>query len=136
MASLKDIVFDSDHPASTARFWARALDDYEIAPYDEAELARLRTMGIYDREDDPMVLLVRRDGGLPRMLFQLVPEGKQVKNRVHLDLSVADVAVEVQRLCAWGATVMADHGDWTTMQDPEGNEFDVTVISPATRAQD
>ena len=66
MASIKDIVFDSSHPASTARFWAQALDDYEIAPYDEEELARLRSMGVNDPEDDPSVLLVGRDGGLHR----------------------------------------------------------------------
>ena len=123
MASIKDIVFDSPHPASTARFWAQALDDYEIAPYDEEELARLRSMGINDPEDDPNVLLVGRDGGLPRIFFQLVPEAKRVKNRAHLDLSTADAAAEVKRLCALGATVQAEHKDWITMQDPNGNEF-------------
>jgi len=57
MARLHDVVFDSRHPASAARFWAAALDDYEVAPYDEAELERLRTMGIFDPEDDPSVLV-------------------------------------------------------------------------------
>jgi hypothetical protein len=37
VASIKDIVFDSPHPASAARFWAQAPHDYEIAPYDEEE---------------------------------------------------------------------------------------------------
>lgn len=123
MASIKDIVFDSPHPASAARFWAQTLHDYEIAPYDEVELARLRSMGINDPEDDPTVLLVATDGGSPRIFFQLVPEGKQVKNRVHLDLSATDAAAEVKRLCALGATVQAEHDGWTTMQDPDGNEF-------------
>jgi hypothetical protein len=123
VASIKDIVFDSPHPASTARFWAQALDDYEIAPYDEEELARLRSMGINDPEHDPNVLLVGGDGRLPRIFFQLVPEGKRVKNRVHLDLSAAVAAPEVKRLCALGATVQAEHKDWITMQDPDGNEF-------------
>lgn len=123
MASIKDIVFDSSHPASTARFWAQALDDFEIAPYDEEELARLRSIGINDPEDDPNVLLVGRDGRLPRIFFQLVPEGKRVKNRVHLDLSTADAAAEVKRLCALGATVQAEHKDWVTLHDPDGNEF-------------
>ena len=57
MARLHDVVFDSRHPASAARFWAAALDDYGVAPYDEAELERLRTMGIFDPEDDPSVLV-------------------------------------------------------------------------------
>ena len=123
VASIKDIVFDSPHPASAARFWAQVLHDYEIAPYDEEELARLRSIGINDPEDDPSVLLVATDGRLPRIFFQLVPEGKQVKNRVHLDLSATDAVAEVKRLCALGATVQAEREDWITMQDPDGNEF-------------
>ena len=57
MARLHDVVFDSRHPASIARFWAAALDGYAVAPYDEAELARLRENGILDPEDDPSVLV-------------------------------------------------------------------------------
>ena len=129
MASIKDIVFDSPHPASAARFWSQALDDYEIAPYDEEELARLRSAGINDPEDDPTVLLVATDSRLPRIFFQRVPEGKRVKNRVHLDLSTADAVAEVKRLCALGATVQAEHESWVTMQDPDGNEFCVTGFS-------
>jgi len=41
------VVFDSYHPASIARFWAAALDGYEVAPYDEAELERLRANGVF-----------------------------------------------------------------------------------------
>ncbi|MFG2132228.1 VOC family protein [Streptomyces sp. NPDC048751] len=123
MASIKDIVFDSPHPASAARFWAQALDDYEIAPYDDEELTRLRSLGIDDPEDDPTVLLVGTDSRLPRIFFQRVPEDKRAKNRVHLDLSTTDTAEEVKRLCALGATVQAVHEDWITMQDPHGNEF-------------
>ena len=123
MASIKDIVFDSPHPASSARFWAQALDDYEVAPYDEEELTRLRSLGIDDPEDDPTVLLVGTDGNQPRIFFQLVPEEKQVKNRVHLDLSTSDAAAEVERLCALGATVQAEREAWITMHDPGGNEF-------------
>jgi hypothetical protein len=42
MASLADIVIDSAHPASLARFWAAVLNDYVIAPYDEAETCLVR----------------------------------------------------------------------------------------------
>jgi len=48
MAQIQDIVFDCTHPASLARFWATVLDDYAVAPYDEAELTRLRREGILD----------------------------------------------------------------------------------------
>jgi hypothetical protein len=46
MARLKDIVIDADHPAALARFWAAALDGYEIAPYDDEEVARLAGLGL------------------------------------------------------------------------------------------
>jgi hypothetical protein len=122
MARLHDVVFDCRHPASIARFWAAALDGYEVAPYDEAELARLRANGIFDPEDDPTVL-VEAPGTSPRIFFQLVPEGKTVKNRVHLDLKSAAVSDEVARLRELGASLMAEYDDHVVLRDPEGNEF-------------
>lgn len=68
MASLADIVFDCAHPASLARFWAAVLDDYAVAPYDDAELARLASVGVTGIEDDPTVLVEPRSGG-PRLWF-------------------------------------------------------------------
>jgi hypothetical protein len=125
MAWLHDIVFDCRHPASLARFWAAVLDGYEVAPYDEAELERLRGKGILDTEDDPMVLVERPGGPGPRYLFQLVPESKVVKNRVHLDLRADDLAAELRRLVGLGARVLDEQTGWTVLADPEGNEFDV-----------
>jgi hypothetical protein len=122
MARLHDVVFDSRHPASIARFWAAALDGYEVAPYDAAELARLRGQGILDPEDDPNVL-VEAPGGQPRIFFQLVPERKTVKNRVHLDLRCDCVEAELERLKELGASVAAEYGDHLILRDPEGNEF-------------
>jgi predicted enzyme related to lactoylglutathione lyase len=69
------------------------------------------------------VLLERADGGVPRIFFQLVPEGKTVKNRMHMDLSAPDVEAEIVRLVGLGAAVAADHGHLVTMLDPAGNEF-------------
>jgi len=123
VAALRDVVVDCAHPASLARFWAAVLDGYEIAPYTEEELERLRSNGIDDPEDDPTVLLERGDGGVPRIFFQLVPEGKVAKNRMHLDLAADEIDVEVARLVALGAQVAAEHGGLVTMLDPEGNEF-------------
>jgi hypothetical protein len=125
MARIRDVVFDCRHPASLARFWAAALEDYYVAPYDEAELVRLRAAGIDDPEDDPNVLVERVSGAVPRLWFQLVPESKAVKNRVHLDLTCADVHAEVERLTGLGAYMLHEHEGWVTMADPEGNEFDV-----------
>jgi hypothetical protein len=122
MASIHDVVFDCRHPASLARFWAAALDGYEVAPYDEAELARLRGIGVNDPEDDPTVL-VQGPAGRPRLFFQLVPEPRAVKNRVHFDLRCHDVEAELDRLSALGALVLAEYDSHIVLADPEGNEF-------------
>ena len=77
----------------------------------------------------------------PRLRFQKVPEGKVVKNRLHLDLMVGGgrdvpldvrkprVLAEAERLKVAGATKLTvleheglDHFA-VVMQDPEGNEF-------------
>jgi hypothetical protein len=122
MARLHDVVFDCRHPASIARFWAAVLDSYAVAPYDEEELDRLRGMGILDPEDDPNVL-VEAPGVRPRFFFQLVPEPKIVKNRVHLDLACESLVDEFERLRGLGASLVAQYADHLVLHDPEGNEF-------------
>jgi Glyoxalase-like domain len=129
VARIRDLVFDSPRPSSIARFWAAALDGYGVAPYDDAELARLRAQGITDIMDDPSVLVEPSGSAAitsdrrPRLFFQLVPESKVVKNRVHLDLSADDPVAEVARLTELGATVAAEHEHLTVLLDPDGNEF-------------
>jgi Glyoxalase-like domain len=124
MARLLDVVIDCGHPAALARFWAAALDDYNVAPYDADELARLRSLGIDDPEDDPTVL-VEPTGPGPRVWLQAVPESKRAKNRVHLDLRCEDLDREIDRLVALGATVSAivEADRHVVMRDPEDNEF-------------
>jgi hypothetical protein len=80
MAFIHDIVVDCAHPAPLARFWAAVLDGYDVAPYDQAELDRLRANGIDDPEDDPTVL-VEAGPGRPRFFFVLVPDGKRDEPR-------------------------------------------------------
>lgn len=129
MARLRDVVFDCRHPASLARFWAAALDGYDVAPYDDAELERLRATGVDDPEDDPTVL-VEAPGRAPRLWFQRAPEPKRGKNRIHLDLasrSDEHQAALVARLEELGARRI-DIGQpatvsWDVMADPEGNEM-------------
>jgi Glyoxalase-like domain len=63
---------------------------------------------------------------IPGLLFAEVPDIKQVKNRLHLDLRPDDQAAEVARLEGLGASrVDIGQGDqpWVVMSDPEGNEF-------------
>jgi hypothetical protein len=75
----------------------------------------------------------------PRLFFQRVPEGKVVKNRVHLDVRVgtglvgaerlAVLEAECARLVALGAVcdqvLLADgvNESCIAMQDIEGHEF-------------
>ena len=70
---------------------------------------------------------------------ETLPDGKQVKNRVHLDLRPVDRTreEEVGRVLALGATQLADHRrpdgrGWITLADPEGNEFCILSRHPAT----
>jgi hypothetical protein len=125
--SIDSIVFDCSHPASLARFWCEVLPDYEIAPYDEEEIARLKSIGIDDIEDDPGVLIVAKTQG-PRICFQKVPESKTGKSRAHLDVWLRDRA-HFERLVQLGATVVSEwsghDGYWMT--DPQGNDFCVRL---------
>jgi hypothetical protein len=121
--SIDSITFDASHAATLARFWCEVLPNYEIAPYDDDEIAKLRSMGIDDVEDDPNVLALSRNGG-PRLFFQKVPESKTSKSRVHVDVKLRDRA-HLDRLIELGATIVRewdDHGGyWLT--DPDGNDF-------------
>lgn len=123
MGSVRDIVIDCAKPSAVAQFWAQVLDGYRVAPYDQDELHRLRAMGIMDTVDDPSVLVESVSGDGPRFFFQLVSEGKQVKNRLHLDLVADDVAAEIDRLTTLGARVLAEHAGHVVLADVEDNEF-------------
>ncbi|WP_157930515.1 VOC family protein [Glycomyces xiaoerkulensis] len=79
--------------------------------------------------------------GRPGLLFINVPEGKQVKNRLHLDLEPEGATrdEEVERVLGLGATLVDDHRrpdgrGWAVLADPEGNEFCI-LRSAAERAQ-
>jgi hypothetical protein len=65
-------------------------------------------------------------------MFLAVPEGKQTKNRLLLDLGAAEgssAEAELDRLLALGATRISEHHEhgvrWVCLNDPEGNEFDL-----------
>ncbi|MGW4207953.1 VOC family protein [Lentzea sp. NPDC004789] len=81
-----------------------------------------------DNPGDPECLIQLPSG--IRYLFINVPEGKEIKNRLHVDLQPTDVTrdEEVERLLGIGATIYDDQRrpdgtGWVTMHDPEGNEF-------------
>jgi hypothetical protein len=127
------VVFDCGDAAPLARFWSSALG-WSVAPYDEAELERLASKGVYDPEDDPSVMLEPPAGSdLPALFFTEVPEPKVAKNRLHLDLiATMPLEDEVERLSELGASIRnwaeEDGRMWCVMLDPEGNEF--CVMTP------
>jgi hypothetical protein len=120
MASkLTEVAIDCADPRGLARFWCSVLD-YEVQDEDEGTV----TIG------SPLVPEGRsRVGPVPPTLtFARVPEGKTVKNRLHLDVNPTDreQEAEVRRLLDLGAR-HADVGQgdesWVVLADPEGNEF-------------
>ncbi|QCQ89865.1 VOC family protein [Rhodococcus sp. SGAir0479] len=132
------VTVDSKDPHRQAQWWAQALG-WRVEPSDEEFIRRMVAAG-HAQESDTTVFegtLVWREGAAisdpehpqrPRMLFQRVPEGKSVKNRMHLDIRVGDRREEVaEELVAAGASVLhrgqVGPSVWITMADPEGNEF-------------
>lgn len=133
------ITFDCAEPARVGRFWCEVLGYVEPPPPE----------GVASWEDFDRALPAERQGTAyacqdptgvgPRLYFQRVPEGKVVKNRVHLDVRVGTGLVGAERLAALeaecarllelGATrvrlLEADgfNESCLVMQDVEGNEF-------------
>ena len=122
MGRLAEIVIDADHPAALARFWAGAIDGYQVRPYDEAEIARLAKKGLTP-ETDPFVLL---DGPGPKICCQFRAGPRLERNRIHLDIAAEDRAAEVKRLIGLGAKFWFEEAKFTVLRDPEGNQFCVT----------
>jgi hypothetical protein len=140
------LVIDCADADRLARFWAAALG-YQLEPppagfptWDDY----YRDLGVpeeelgvgEDRISDP-------EGHGPQIWFQVVPEAKAIKNRLHLDIHASGgravpietrrqrVDAEASRLAALGATIVRalyqeglDHYG-VAMKDPEGNEFDI-----------
>jgi hypothetical protein len=138
------VVVDSADPHALADWWAETLD-WVVERSDEAFIRRMIEEG-YATEADTLThrgALVWKEGQAihhpddvepahrRRILFQCVPEGKTVKNRVHLDVRFGgDVPAAVARLTDRGAKLLHEGRQgphtWFTMVDPEGNEFCVT----------
>jgi hypothetical protein len=141
MASIRQVqvTFDCAEPERVARFWCEVLG-YVVPPPPDG----FASWGDYDRTLPP-----ERQGAAfacgdptgvgPRLFFQRVPEGKVVKNRVHLDVRVgtglvgaervAALEAECARLIPLGATRLwlleadDENESCLVMQDVEGNEF-------------
>ena len=108
--------FDCHDAYGLSSFWAKVLG----------------FTGVPDEPDEPgddECMIIDPDGA-QRLLFIEVPEAKQVKNRVHLDLVPTDRTrdEEIDRVLALGASPVDDLREpdgtgWLVLADPEGNEF-------------
>ena len=100
------VVVDCGDVQAQARFWSQVL-----------------AWPVVYQSEDEVVLAADSEPGL---VFVPAPEGKTVKNRLHIDLAPDDQEREVERVLALGAT-RADIGQgeqpWVVLADPEGNEF-------------
>jgi hypothetical protein len=97
---LRGVVFDCRDAFALAHWWAEALG-WTVHPLDDEDLVWLAEHG-FTPETDPAVGVDPPDPSLPMLWFNRVPEAKVVKNRVHLDVNVADAA-GIDRLVALGA---------------------------------
>jgi predicted enzyme related to lactoylglutathione lyase len=105
------IVIDTVDPVRIAPFWCALLGVEERGWFG----------------DD--YLMLTADAGAPPVAFQRVPEAKSVKNRLHVDLEVADLDGAFVKIVALGGSAVSDILEmpggyrWRVMADPEGNEF-------------
>jgi hypothetical protein len=114
-----ELVVDCRDPGRLAAFWCAVLEFQVIDKRpDQVEIASW----------EPTAEQVRQRQMPPSVIFKRVPEGKKIKNRLHLDVSPIDRSQdeEVARLLALGARKL-DIGQgkcsWEVLSDPEGNEF-------------
>ena len=136
MATDFQVTVDCSSPHELADWWAEALG-WTVEPSDEAFIRRMIDAGYATEEETTThrgvlvwktgAAITSPDPGRPRLLFQLVPETKTVKNRLHLDLRPDDQDAEVRRVEGLGARrVSVGQGadvSWVVLADPEGNEF-------------
>ena len=140
------VTFDCADPHRQAAFWAAALDWQvednsnliaglqqagHVGADDVIDVGGVASFKIAASVRDPSDPVDERSGigQGGRLLFQIVPEAKSVKNRVHLDVRVGEAAQagKVDQLTLLGASVIGkgEQGGrgWVVLADPEGNEF-------------
>jgi predicted enzyme related to lactoylglutathione lyase len=125
-ARIAHTTVDARDPHAQSLFWSAVLG-YAEDPDDP-------------NEPDHEECMIASPDGRQRLLFIAVPEGKTVKNRLHLDLEPVEGTrdEELQRLLDLGARAVddlrrPDGTGWVVLADPEGNEFCI-LRSAAERA--
>jgi|SRR6478752_7525723 len=122
------VVVDCRDVTAQARWWAEVLD-WRIAYEADDEMVIVHPSAFDESRD------IALDERVPGLVFVPVPEGKTVKNRLHIDLAPRaddDQAAEVARLEGLGAKQVnvgqGAEASFVVLADPEGNEF--CVLSP------
>lgn len=120
--SLLAVSLDCADAARLAGYWSQVLD----RPVDEGATEEFASIG-----------MTESPGAGPIWMFHAVPEAratKSSKNRVHVDLAAPSREKAVARAVEFGGHRLGDFDEggfqWTTLADPDGNEFDI-VATPA-----
>ena len=117
-STLTEVLVDCIDTERVAAFWCEVLG-WDVLDRDQGDVE------------------IGGPGSDLHIIFEVVPERKTIKNRVHLDVHAndGDQTAEVDRLIGLGATHV-DVGqrdvDWVVLADPEGNEFCVLAGPPPT----
>lgn len=110
--TLETVTIDTADPLPLARWWAE------------------RTGGRIAAENDGWYVVLALPGTSVALAFQQVEDPTPGKNRLHLDLTVADLDAEVAALREAGAQLVAEREvpgfRWVTLADPDGNQFCVS----------
>ena len=108
VGTLYAITIDVNDLETCAKFWSQILG---------ADI-------LYQNEQ---YLRLGQKGERPTLLLQKVPEPREVKNRVHIDLDVANLYAAVSRVQELGGKKLRELNEygikWAVMADPDGNEF-------------
>jgi predicted enzyme related to lactoylglutathione lyase len=115
LGSVDEIVIDCAQPRELAQFWSSVLGG-EIG----------------ERDADWVYIF---PPGWSQLSFQRVPEMKTIKNRLHIDVAVQDLASTTQEAVRIGARKIGEvqdtaSGSFQVLQDPEGNEWCLVVPGP------
>lgn len=113
IGSIDEVVIDCADPAALAAFWAGVLGGEPVG------------------RDDAWWSIF--PPGWSQLSFQRVPEPKTVKNRLHLDVLVSDIAAATAQAVSLGASTVGEvhhgtAGSFQVLLDPEGNEW--CVVTP------
>jgi catechol 2,3-dioxygenase-like lactoylglutathione lyase family enzyme len=123
VSRLTEVVVDCREPETLAAFWSAVLG-YHVVHSDQEQVE----IAAWQQEPADLAAQVQLAPRVPTLVFVAVPEGKTIKNRLHLDIRPVGLSYEAEldRLISLGAR-RADVGQgdkpWVVLADPEGNEF-------------